>query len=201
MPDFPYCETFVREQDRDRYLCAVCMPPVVRGRWCAVFAFDIEIRSIAAKTGEELVGFVRYAWWREAVGNMGNVTPAPHPVLAALAEFAVPKDALIAIIDAHQQALVEKKTCIEASVLLLRLCAQVAGVQDADCAALGAAWEAMEDARHAHAQLPPLTQKPSKDSPLWPFAAVIRFYQKRFARGNFRHSLFLLPLHLWMGRR
>ena len=63
MSKLSYCAALTRQHNRPRYLCSLFAPAEVREGWFSLFAFVHEIENIAHKVGEEMVGFVRYAWW------------------------------------------------------------------------------------------------------------------------------------------
>jgi Squalene/phytoene synthase len=135
MPSHPssYCAKLTRDHDRNRYLCALFAPVEVREAWFTMFAFQHEITSIAHKVGEEMVGFIRYAWWRETLDAVfKGVPPRGHPVAEALGttvkRLSLPRAPFDAIIEAHERAMAEKRELDEAfleatATPLMLLCA------------------------------------------------------------------------------
>ena len=214
-----YCGNLTRIHDHNRYLCTLFARADLREAWFAIFAFNHEIAHIARTVSEEMVGFVRYAWWRETlVAIFGGAPPLGHPVAEALApivtQYSLPKKAFDAIIDAHEIALAEKqeldKAFIEAtSGSLMQLCAEAAALApDAAITALGTAFAAVEaanlrsmDADHrghfitlAREQLALAGDVPPD---LRAFAHATRFYLKRLKKGRNGPAPLMLALTLW----
>lgn len=222
-PNLSYCGEIVRTHDRNRYLCALFAPTEIREAWFALFAFHYEITRIAHTVGEEMVGFVRYAWWRETIESVvRNAPPRGHPVAEALAkavqDYRLPKEPFDRIIDAHEKAMVEKQELDEAfmeatSGALMQLCAHAAGLtSDASHAALGVALAGAEaaglramDVGHRQHFITlareKLAQAGKVDALLAPFAHTAEFYLARLEKGRDVNTVstraFWLPLTLW----
>lgn len=223
MPQLSYCTEFIRTHDRNRYLCALSAPANVREAWFAVFGFSYEIASIADKIGEEMVGFVRYAWWRETlIAIYADNPPRGHPlaeVLAAIVRnYQLPKQHFDAIIDAHEKALAEQQAKEElyldaiTSPVMRLCCAALKRPQDeATAISAGIALAAVEaaslptmDAENrvqfcalAESRLQGLIQSGAAFAG---FAAVTRFYLQRLVKGRVISNAdraFWLPLYLW----
>ena len=56
----------------------------------ALLALKAELASIAHKVTDPQMGYVRLAWWRDALQNLPN-TANQHPILATLAAFSTPQ--------------------------------------------------------------------------------------------------------------
>jgi 15-cis-phytoene synthase len=103
---YTHCETLVRAADKDRYLASLFAPAEARPHLHALHAFAGEIARVrAAARGEALPGEIRLQWWRDVLeGQAWGDVPA-NPIAAALidtvARCGLPKDRLIALIDAH----------------------------------------------------------------------------------------------------
>ncbi|MBX3537841.1 MAG: phytoene/squalene synthase family protein [Chelatococcus sp.] len=103
---FSHCEQLVREADIDRFLAGLFIPVEMR-RYCfALYAFSHEIARVRELVNSPLPGELRYQWWRDALGDeeaRGDV--AAHPVaaavLATIARFKLPRQALLDLIDAR----------------------------------------------------------------------------------------------------
>lgn len=69
----------------------------------AVFALDATLAKLARQTREPIVAQLRLAWWRDALGTLGDGTFAGQPILAALhrsvADHRVDPATLIAVVD------------------------------------------------------------------------------------------------------
>lgn len=95
----------MRIADKDRYLAALFAPATVRPHLYALYAFASEIARVREAAREPLPGEIRLQWWRDVLGGEARGEVAANPVAAALidtiARCALPKDLLIALIDAH----------------------------------------------------------------------------------------------------
>jgi phytoene synthase len=100
-----YCETLVREADRDRYLAALFAPPDKRGALHALAAVNIELARVRDQAREPMPGEIRLQWWREVIEGKRDDEARAHPVAAALldaiAAFDLPPERLEATIDAR----------------------------------------------------------------------------------------------------
>lgn len=73
--------------DRDRFACAMLAPPQKREALLALLAWNYELARVADMVREEMVGFIRQAWWREALEEIrAGKPPRPHAVVQAMAE-------------------------------------------------------------------------------------------------------------------
>jgi 15-cis-phytoene synthase len=95
----------VKQLDRDRYWSALFAPRNKRPGLLALYAFHVELDRIVDATSEPMAGQIRLQWWREAIdfaapgAKTGN--PLADALLAAVAEHDLPKDPLIAMVDAR----------------------------------------------------------------------------------------------------
>lgn len=81
-----YCLDRVRRHDPGRYRCARFCKEAHRWGLMALYAFNLEVGSIAETVREPLLGRVRLQWWRDAVESVFRQGPvAGHPVMQALA--------------------------------------------------------------------------------------------------------------------
>lgn len=208
----PYSAELLRTRSYRRYLCALGAPAEVREVWFALLAFQQEVAHIAEMVSEEMVGFIRYAWWREALQKKAA---AGHPVLDVLVKTSLPVEQLISIVDAYEKAMAEKQPLDEAFIAatdapLMELLAHAAGiVPTASHVALGKAWGAMEaaalpgmDADHRKQfcviSKEYAAQVGQVEKPFLPFVHTLRFCLRRLGRGTNPESRVLLPLLLWL---
>jgi|SRR5215472_4154711 len=100
-----HCEALVRIADKDRYLAGLFAPAAARRHLYALYAFASEVARVRDAAHEPLPGEIRLQWWRDALGGEGRGEMLANPVAAALldtvAQHALPKEPLIALIDAH----------------------------------------------------------------------------------------------------
>lgn len=102
---YAHCETLVRTFDKDRYLAALFAPSEARPHLHALYAFAGEIERVRAMVREPLPGEIRLQWWRGLLNGEAWGEASANPVAAALIDivmqYDLPKDRLIAFIDAH----------------------------------------------------------------------------------------------------
>jgi 15-cis-phytoene synthase len=102
---YAHCEVLVRTSDKDRYLAALFAPAEARPHLHALYAFASEIARVRAVAREPLPGEIRLQWWRDVLNSEAWGDASANPVAAALldtvARCDLPKDRLIALIDAH----------------------------------------------------------------------------------------------------
>src|ERR1700719_5199497 len=100
-----HCEALVRATDRDRYLAGLFAPAAARRHLYALYAFASEIARVREAAHEPLPGEIRLQWWRDALSGKGRGEALANPIAAAfldtVAQCALPKEPLIALIDAH----------------------------------------------------------------------------------------------------
>ncbi len=97
----------VKAQDYPRYLMALCLPAQAQDAAFAALAWYAEIAAIPAKVREEMIGHIRFAWWREALEEMDKgKEPRAHPALKTVAPYikgiTFPCESLMRIVDAAE---------------------------------------------------------------------------------------------------
>ncbi len=105
-PDhYAHCEALLRERDRDLWLASLFAPPAARKHIHAVYAYALEAADVRAKVSQPLLGEMRLRWWGDALSNEGSEGTRAHPIADALIDtierFALPREELIALADAH----------------------------------------------------------------------------------------------------
>ncbi|HEV2000649.1 MAG TPA: squalene/phytoene synthase family protein, partial [Xanthobacteraceae bacterium] len=107
--DYGYCETLVRDGDKDRFLADLFAPADTRPHLHALQAFNLEIASVRHRVTEPMAGEIRLQWWRDVIAGEGK---GEGPVAAALLEtvrrFELSGSALARIIDAQEFDLAEE---------------------------------------------------------------------------------------------
>jgi 15-cis-phytoene synthase len=102
---YAHCENLVRASDKDHYLAALFAPAVARPHLHALYAFAGGITRVRAVAREPLPGEIRLQWWRDVLNGEAWGDASANPVAAALidtvARCSLPKERLIAFIDAH----------------------------------------------------------------------------------------------------
>jgi phytoene synthase len=89
-----YIADRVRRHDYDRYFATLFCPADRRAALLSLYAFNLEIATIAESTREPLIGGMRLQWWRDAIPAILEGHPPGHPVAVALAEAAAGHDAM-----------------------------------------------------------------------------------------------------------
>lgn len=134
--EFDYCETLVREADKDRFVAALFAPAPRRRALHALYAFNAELARVRELAREPMPGEIRLQWWRDVLG--GQPSGAAGPVAAALfgtiVRYRLPLNVLSEMIEARSFDLYDDPmgslTELEAyaektSSALMRLAAQI----------------------------------------------------------------------------
>jgi phytoene synthase len=96
----------VKSRDPDRYWSTLFAPPDTRESLLALYAFHSELAHIPLLISEPMVGQIRLQWWRDAIDlaapgvRTGN--PIADALAAAMATHDLPKERLLAMVDARQ---------------------------------------------------------------------------------------------------
>lgn len=86
--DSGYSLTELSKGDRDRYLMALAAPAAQRDALAVLGAFNLELARVADTVSEEMLGFIRLQWWREALDEIEAGGPVRrHAVATPLAEL------------------------------------------------------------------------------------------------------------------
>lgn len=93
-----YCKNLIKTQAYARFLQCAFAPEAI-----PYYALDAELRHIHDHVKEEMIGHIRYAWWREELDKLGQAHQQ-HPVLQMLATSGIAKEALITLVDAYRDA-------------------------------------------------------------------------------------------------
>ncbi len=101
-----YCERVVRAADKDRFLATLFAPARYRPALFALYAFDIEIASVADRVTQPLAGEVRLQWWHDVIAGKSPEQAVGSPVATALIEamrrFGVPEQIIVEPIEARR---------------------------------------------------------------------------------------------------
>ena len=97
-----YCATLARDERPDWFLAALFTP--AREALFALYALDIELAHVRHVAREEMIGYIRYAWWAGRVEALGvGQVPAGHPVLEALLAEKIPAELLTPLIEHYRE--------------------------------------------------------------------------------------------------
>jgi 15-cis-phytoene synthase len=104
--DASYCASLVRNSDFERYAATLFVAPEARRALLALFAFNIEIARIREQISQPLAGEIRLQWWSDLLAGAAHGEAAGNPVAAellqAIERYALPREALDGMIDAHR---------------------------------------------------------------------------------------------------
>jgi len=102
---YAYCETLLRDGDKDRFLANLFLPAAVRAHVNALHAFSHEVARVRELAREPIAGEIRHQWWRDVLSGKDRGDVAANPVAAALldtiARFDLPTAPLVSLIAAR----------------------------------------------------------------------------------------------------
>lgn len=138
-----HCEALVRAADKDRYLASLFVRAEARPQLHALYAFASEIARVRTAAREALPGEIRLQWWRDVLAGKAWGEVSANPVAAALldtvTQCGLPRDRLMALIDAHAFDLYDEAMASladldayaeQTSGALFALAAQILGGED-----------------------------------------------------------------------
>lgn len=95
----------VRLLDKDRWLAGLFVPAARRPHVYALYAFSAEIARVRDVVSDPLPGEVRLQWWRDLIEGTAHGEANANPLAAALLDtverFALPRAALVRLIEAR----------------------------------------------------------------------------------------------------
>lgn len=102
---YAYCESLVRERERDLWLACLFAPAPKRPFIHAIYAYTLETGNIREKVSQPLLGEMRLRWWHDVIDANAAAEETAPPVAAALldaaAKFDLPRHELTALVDAR----------------------------------------------------------------------------------------------------
>lgn len=75
----------------DRELALLHLPPDLRDGFAALFAIDVAMGDVVARSTDPRLGRIKLAWWRERLEALDGAPPADEPRLKAAAGQLLPK--------------------------------------------------------------------------------------------------------------
>ena len=90
--DFDYCETLVREADKDRFVATLFAPAPRRRALHALYAFNVELARVRELAREAMPGEIRLQWWRDILGGArtGEAGPVASALTATVIRYGLP---------------------------------------------------------------------------------------------------------------
>jgi phytoene synthase len=104
MPDdFDYCETLVREADKDRFVATLFAAAPRRRALHALYAFNVELSRVRELAREPMPGEIRLQWWREVLGGVRReqAGPVASALMATIVRYRLPLKVFEAMIEAR----------------------------------------------------------------------------------------------------
>lgn len=101
---FDYCQTTLRDLDRDRYLSCLLMPDGIARDMAALYLFNAEIGRIRDLVHEPLPGEIRLQWWRdlfEAGSNGENAGPLALALFDCVQRHKLPPQVFLNMLEAR----------------------------------------------------------------------------------------------------
>ena len=101
--DFDYCETLLREADKDRFVATLFAPESRRRALHALYAFNVELSRVRDLAREPMPGEIRLQWWREMLGGArtGEAGPVASALMATIIRYRLPLRIFEAMIEAR----------------------------------------------------------------------------------------------------
>jgi phytoene synthase len=101
--DFDYCETLVREADRDRFVATLFAPASRRRALYALYALNVELARVRELAREPMPGEIRLQWWRDVLGGLrvGEAGPVASALLAIAVRYRLPLTVFTDMIEAR----------------------------------------------------------------------------------------------------
>lgn len=101
--DFDYCETLLREADKDRFVATLFAPAARRRALHALYAFNVELARVRELAREPMPGEIRLQWWRDVLSGVrsGEAGPVASALMATIVRYRLPLKVFEAMIDAH----------------------------------------------------------------------------------------------------
>ncbi|GAA5953697.1 hypothetical protein JCM21900_001705 [Sporobolomyces salmonicolor] len=82
-----YATDLVRRADHEAIYASYFYPAHVRPAYLALKAFNVELAGVQDQVSNQIVGRMRFQWWREAIKGVFEDRPLPHPLTSLLANL------------------------------------------------------------------------------------------------------------------
>ncbi|GAA5917982.1 hypothetical protein JCM6882_004879 [Rhodosporidiobolus microsporus] len=80
-----YATDLVRRADHEAIYVSYFYPAAVRPAYLALRALNVELASLPDQVSNQIVGRMRFQWWKEALKGVDEGNAPPHPLVALLA--------------------------------------------------------------------------------------------------------------------
>jgi 15-cis-phytoene synthase len=101
--DFDYCETLVREADKDRFVATLFAAAPRRRALHALYAFNVELARVRELAREPMPGEIRLQWWRDVLAGQAaeQAGPVASALRATIVRYRLPLAAFTDMIEAR----------------------------------------------------------------------------------------------------
>ncbi|GAA5845865.1 hypothetical protein JCM3766R1_004637 [Sporobolomyces carnicolor] len=80
-------EALVRRGDPEAIYASYFYPGHLRPAYLALKAFNVELAGLQDQVSNQIVGRMRYQWWKDAIKGVYDNKPLPHPLTTLLASL------------------------------------------------------------------------------------------------------------------
>ncbi|GAA5824252.1 hypothetical protein JCM5353_000366 [Sporobolomyces roseus] len=80
-------EALVRRGDPEAVYASYFYPTHLRPAYLALKAFNVELAGLQDQVSNQLVGRMRYQWWKDAIKGVYDNKPLPHPLTTVLSSL------------------------------------------------------------------------------------------------------------------
>ncbi len=152
---------YVRQYDRDHFVCSLFVPKNIRNHYLTLYAFNIEINNIIHHYSEAMVALIRLRWWREKIDMIydDKVLSYNNKIISELANLirtvTLPRSLIYDYLDGYEQMIcqnvcsnVEEFTA-QTTVNLIKMLFFIVNYHDDQLAYhCGSAWHLMTSLRN-----------------------------------------------------
>ncbi|KAJ8291973.1 NADH dehydrogenase (ubiquinone) complex I, assembly factor 6 [Rhodotorula toruloides] len=82
-----YATDLVRRADHESIYASYFYPSSVRPAYLALRALNVELAGLPDQVSNQLVGRMRFQWWKDAIKGLYEGRPPPHPLLNLLSQL------------------------------------------------------------------------------------------------------------------
>ncbi|GAA5923427.1 hypothetical protein JCM3775_007537 [Rhodotorula graminis] len=82
-----YASGLVRRQDHEALWASYFYPPQLQPAYLALRAFNVELAGLPDQVSNQMIGRMRFQWWKDAVRGLYEHKAPPHPLLNLLANL------------------------------------------------------------------------------------------------------------------
>jgi phytoene synthase len=114
--DASYCESLVRDTDKDRFLATLFAPAPCRSDLYVLYAFDLETAGVAQRVRDPAAGEIRLQWWHDALAGISESpgNPVADAMLETTARYGIDTLLALSLIDVRRQALYDNASQTDA---------------------------------------------------------------------------------------